>query len=81
MLRYSPVTAAISHAGREKKRAVHLGQRRSAVGLISMADYECVLHAVYDRDAAVATVHDPVEHGKDVLPGLTRMIDASETSN
>jgi len=46
MLRYSPVTAVISHAGSEKRRAAHLDQRRSAVGLISMADYECVPHAV-----------------------------------
>jgi hypothetical protein len=40
MLRYSPVTAPISHAGREKKSAAHLDHPHGAVALISMADFD-----------------------------------------
>jgi hypothetical protein len=55
MLRYSPVTASISHVGRKKRSAAHLDLPHGAVGLISMADFEYVMHAIYDRAGAKQT--------------------------
>jgi uncharacterized protein DUF6624 len=37
-----------SMARRPTEDVAHLDRRRRAMGLVSMADYECVLHAVYD---------------------------------